>query len=149
MVMHGAMAERHLRTKLADLLGSVDIHDLRPFEAAVEELYATDVHFRDPMQEVRGRDAFIQVNRSLAKKSRSLRFEVTDTSGDDERFYLHWKLAMRPILGPELHVEGVSRFLAAGGRVVEHLDFWDLGELMASPLPGGRRLVHALCKPFV
>ncbi len=143
------MAERHLRTKIAQLLGSVDIHDLAPFEAAVEELYASDVLFRDPMQECRGRDKFVQVNRNLAKKARSLRFEVTDVSGDDERFYLHWVMTMKPVFGPELKVEGVSRFVASGGRVTEHLDFWDLGELMASPLPGGRRIVHTLCRPFV
>lgn len=143
------MAERHLRTKIAQLLGSLDIRNLEPFESAVEDLYASDVLFRDPMQECRGRDRFIQVNRNLAKKARALHFEVTDVSGDDERFYLHWVMTMKPNLGPELKVEGVSRFVASGGRVTEHLDFWDLGELMASPLPGGRRIVHTLCRPFV
>lgn len=149
MVMQLGMAERHLRTKIAQLLGSIDIHDLAPFETAVEDLYASDVWFRDPMQECRGRERFIQVNRSLAKKARALHFEVTDASGDDERFYLHWVMTMKPTLGPELRVEGVSRFAASGGRITEHHDFWDLGELMASPLPGGRRIVHALCRPFV
>lgn len=143
------MAERHLRSKIADLLQSIDIQNLQPFEAAVADLYASDVLFRDPMQETRGRDQFLQVNRSLAKKARALRFVVTDVSGDDERFYLHWTMTMKPTFGPQLEVEGVSRFVAQGGRVIEHLDFWDLGELMASPLPGGRRIVHALCRPFV
>jgi hypothetical protein len=32
--------------------------------------------------------------------------------------------------------------------VVEHVDYWDLGELLASPV-GGQALLHTLFRPFV
>lgn len=137
-----------LPARVADLLRAFDPRALAPFEARLRELYADDVVFRDPMQSSRGLEGFVGVNRRLAKMARELRFEVDPPTGDEACFYLHWTLHMRPRLGPRLAVEGVSRLRARAGRVFEHVDYWDLGELFASPV-GGQRLVHALFRPFV
>jgi ketosteroid isomerase-like protein len=137
-----------LRARLADAIVAVDLHDLGPFLDEVRALYADDVLFRDPMQTSRGLEAFLEVNRRLARMSRALRFDVTDATGDDALFYLHWTLHLTPRVGPTLKVQGVSRLRARDGRIFEHVDYWDLGELFASPF-GGQRLLHALFRPFV
>lgn len=137
-----------LPERLSRALSSFDVARLEPFLSALRDLYADDMTFRDPMQSCRGLDAFIALNRRLAKMAREIRFDVNDTTGDDSRFYLHWVLHMKPKLGPKVAVEGVSRIIAREGRIVEHVDFWDLGELIASPF-GGQRLVHTLFRPFV
>ncbi|HRG96721.1 MAG TPA: nuclear transport factor 2 family protein [Polyangiaceae bacterium] len=147
MALQGVMTST-LRSRLTEALVAVDLHDLAPFLAEVRALYADDVVFRDPMQSSRGLEAFLEVNRRLARMARTLRFDVTDATGDDELFYLHWTLHLTPRVGPSLKVEGVSRLRARDGRVFEHVDYWDLGELFASPV-GGQRLLHALFRPFV
>lgn len=136
-----------LPDRIAALLESFDVAKLEPFLREADELYADDVRFRDPMQAVTGRAAFREVNVGLAKNARSIRFVVHDVTGDDARFYLSWTMTMKPKLGPELALEGVSRMIGRDGRVIEHVDYWDLAELFATPI-GGRKLVHALMRPF-
>ena len=103
------------------------------------------------MQQAEGLSAFLDVNRRMGKGAKAVRFDVRDSTGDDRLFYLHWTMRFEPRLGPALSVEGVSRLRAEDGHIVEHIDYWDLGELFASALPGslGRKLVHLLFKPFV
>lgn len=143
------MAESPLREKLAHVLGSFDVRDREAFVQKLEPLYDDRVHFRDPMQEARGLPAFLDLNRRLGKGAKEVRFVVHDTSGDEALFYLHWTMTFVPKLGPSLDVEGVSRLTAERGRVTEHIDYWDLGELFFSAIPGGRKILHAIFKPFV
>ena len=142
------MTEELLRTKLSRALVSFDVTRLEPFLLEIDALCTEDMVFRDPMQTSRGRPAFLEVNRRLAKMARSIRFDVTDETGNDELFYLHWTMSLVPRFGPEMNVEGVSRLRGRTGRVFEHVDYWDLGELFASPL-GGQKLLHKLFRPFV
>jgi hypothetical protein len=142
------MTEELLRAKLSRALSSFDVNRLEPFLSEIDVLYTEDMVFRDPMQTSRGRPAFLEVNRRLAKMARSIRFDVTDETGNDELFYLQWTMHLVPRFGPEMGVEGVSRMRARAGRVFEHVDYWDLGELFASPI-GGQKLLHKLFRPFV
>ncbi len=140
-----------LREELSAVLHRFDVHHREPFLADIQRLYAPGVFFRDPMQQAEGLAAFLEVNRRMGKGAEQVRFQVRDSTGDDELFYLHWTMRFEPRLGPALSVEGVSRIRAEARLVVEHIDYWDLGELFASALPGtaGRKLLHLLFKPFV
>jgi len=111
-------------------------------------LYADDIVFRDPIQEVRGLDAFIAMNERLLKRMRSLSWMIETVRGDDEVVVLEWKMSGAPRLGPKLQVEGMTRARARNGRIFDHRDYWDLGELATSALPGGPRLLRALLSPF-
>jgi hypothetical protein len=130
------------------MLSALDLRAPEPFYAEVARLYADDMVFRDPMQTCRGKERFLAMNRKLVKMSRALRFDVSEVTGDASLFYIHWVMTMRPVLGPEVRVEGVSRLRGRDGLVIEHVDYWDLGELLASPV-GGQALLHTLFRPFV
>jgi hypothetical protein len=144
MTMHSTF----LRDQVADLLGTFDVARLEPFLTDVERFYAPDVYFKDPMQERRGITEFLEMNRGLARAARSIRFDVIDRIGDDERFALRWWMTMRPKFGPQVRIEGVSHLRGRGGLVIEHRDFWDVGELIACAIPGGQSVLRALYKPF-
>lgn len=115
----------------------------------LRELYADDVHFQDPIQTVRGLDAFIEMNRSLISKVRELSFEVTASAGSDEEMFLAWTMTFAPKHGPRVEVDGTSHVRTEHGKVVYHRDYWDIAGMFAGAIPGGRRLLSAILKPFV
>jgi limonene-1,2-epoxide hydrolase len=117
------------------------LEDLRP-------LYAGDVTFEDPVQKVEGVEAFLDVNRRLARKARELSFAIERVAGDDAEFFITWHMRLRPKLGPLFELDGVSHLRAEGGKVRYHRDYWDLAALFASAVPGGQRILRALLKPL-
>lgn len=110
--------------------------------------YAKDLVFRDPIQVVRGMADFLDMNRRLLGKMKTLEWEIVLAKGDDEHAILEWIMRGKPKFGPSVKVEGMTRALARDGLVYDHRDYWDLGELAASALPGGQKLLHALLSPF-
>lgn len=117
------------------------IHELLP-------LYSDDMVFRDPVQEVRGKGAFEALNRRLLKRMRTLDWTIRSSASSDGAVFLEWTMEGAPVIGPRLRVDGTSRFRMKDGLVTDHRDFWDLGELAASAVPGGQRMLHLLLRPF-
>jgi hypothetical protein len=137
------------------------LENLRPGDAAsVENLravYDTDVSFEDPIQKVRGVDEFIALNHRLFDRAKELVFTVESAAGTDEQIFLTWKMRCVPKLrvgrvpfgpGPTIHVDGATHLRAKNGRVVYHRDYWDLGEMFASAIPGGHTALRFLLKPL-
>jgi hypothetical protein len=123
----------------ADRLDSID---------ALEPLYDRDVEFRDPIQQLRGVDAFMEMNRRLIGRCREIAFTPTSVASRGDNIFLAWSMAARPRVGPRIAVEGVTHARALGGRVVVHRDFWDLGELVTSPVPFAQTALRWLLKPI-
>ncbi len=115
---------------------------------ALRPLYDPDVEFRDPIQALRGLDAFLAMNRRLLGRARELSFDVTSAGGSDAEIFLVWTMRATPRIGPRIAVDGVTHARTRGGLVVYHRDFWDLGELFASALPGGHTALRLLLKPL-
>lgn len=113
------------------------------------ELYAEDVVFRDPMQETRGKASFRDVCRSLADRSRELRFEVRSFAEAGGAGFIAWRMIFVPRVGPRMDVDGVTVLAIDGGKVTHHTDYWDFVDLAASSVPWGRGLVRRMMRPFV
>ena len=111
-------------------------------------LYDPGVVFRDPVQEVRGVEAFLALNRRLLRRMRRLEWRVDSARGDEKEAFLEWTMTGAPKLGPALELAGVSRVRARDGLIVDHRDYWDVGELLASAVPGGQRFLRALRAPL-
>ena len=137
----------NLATRLRDAL--VALTPERPDAIdALRAVYADDIHFRDPIQEIRGIDAFLAMNRRLLARMRTLEWIVVTAAGDDEEVFLEWTMRGRTKLGPTVSVDGMTRARGRGGKITDHRDYWDLGELLASSMPAGKRLLHALVSPL-
>jgi limonene-1,2-epoxide hydrolase len=128
------------------------LENLRPGdEASIENLravYDADVSFEDPIQKVRGIEPFIALNRRLLGRAKELVFKVETAAGTDEEIFMTWTMHCVPKLGPKIHVDGVTHLRAKNGLVVTHRDYWDLGEMFASAIPGGHTALRFLLKPL-
>jgi hypothetical protein len=107
-------------------------------------LYAPDIVFQDPIQIVRGIDAFMEMNEKLMSKLRSLEWTIVAVSGDDTTGIIEWSMHAKSKLGPSLTVDGVTRAHFHEGLVVDHRDYWDLSEMIASAVPGGTLVMGAV-----
>lgn len=116
--------------------------------APLEELYAYDMVFKDPIQEIHGLSDFLTMNRRLLGRMKSLTWDIHLVATAGEVVLLEWTMRGQPRFGPRVRVEGMTRAKTQGGTIVDHRDYWDLGELGASMVPGGQRVLGALLKPF-
>ncbi len=100
--------------------------------------FTEDVHFRDPLNDVHGREAARRVFRHMFEHTAMVRFEMLEIVGQGEIGYLRWRFhfRLRGDRSDREPVEGVSRVvLAADGRVREQLDYWDAAGGLYAQLP--------------
>ena len=116
--------------------------------SALHQLCAPQVRFRDPFNDVYGVEKLEKLFRKAFEDVEDLRFEVTDTAISGSVGYLRWNMSYRPKQSwagrDRWHIEGMTEVhFDAGGRVTQHLDYWDSGEIYQRvPLLGG--VVRAL-----
>lgn len=138
----------HLADRLIELFETVGPGDTATVDA-LRELYHPDVRFTDPVQQVQGRDAFLEANRRLARRCRELSFQIHDRATTHDQIFLTWTMRIAMRLGPRVEETGVTHIRCLDGLVIEHRDYWDIAALIGSAVPGGRRLLRAAFKPFV
>ncbi|WP_439580121.1 nuclear transport factor 2 family protein [Elioraea sp.] len=98
-------------------------------------LAAADVRFRDPFQEIRGRDAFEGMLRHVLATVSEPRFVVTDHALGLAAGYLRWRFTCRRGDTAQT-IEGMSEIaFTPDGLVASHLDHWDSGMQVYARLP--------------
>lgn len=117
------------------------VDELRPY-------YADDVHFQDPVQQVHSFEEFAALNVRLARRASELSFRIDRVTGDDDEFFVTWRMTLKPKVGPRFEVDGVSHLRTEDGKVRSHRDYWDLAELFASAIPGGRAMLALVLRPI-
>ena len=142
------MSNEALASRLVALFEAASPGDIATVDA-LTDLYDPEVRFTDPVQHADGRDAFLEANRRLVRRTRVLSFRIHDKAVTDENIFLTWTMHLALKLGPELVEQGVTHLRVANGKVVEHRDFWDITAFLSSAVPGGRRLLRAAFKRFV
>lgn len=134
---------RDVADKLCDVYASFD-RDAAQALAELERLYAVDVVFRDPLQTLTGREAFLAMNRRVLTRARRVRFEVTDKSAGADSLFLSWRMTYEPQRGPVIVFEGATHARVEASRIIEQRDYWDLLSSVALSLPVVRNLYTAL-----
>ena len=132
---------------LADALRDVYLAFERDGDAAITrlaELYDDDVVFRDPLQTLRGRAAFVAMNRRILARARRCSFEVSSVVAAKGSVFLAWTMIYEPHRGPTIVFEGATHARTYGGRVIEQRDYWDLLSSVAASLPVVRDLYASL-----
>lgn len=120
--------------------------------AAIPQLlahYHRDIHFRDPLQEQQGIDAFGRSTARFLKMARGLELDIEDAIDGGESGLLVWRMAFSPPLGPSLQVDGTSHLRTVDGAIRHQRDYWDLADSVVASVPGGRRLWRKLVEPLV
>jgi steroid Delta-isomerase len=103
----------------------------------LDRLYAPDVHFSDPFNDLRGRDAVKRVFAHMYKQVDSPRFEVTAAAGEGEGGFLGWSLHYVAHGKPQARCiqGGTWLHFNALGLVDRHQDHWDPVKELYSDLP--------------
>lgn len=91
-------------------------------------LVSEAVHFRDPFNDVRGRDALRHLLIDMFERAGRPEFKLDEISWQEtsRTAWLRWQFgAQLPVIG-QLDVEGCSRVrVNAEGLIDQHLDYWD------------------------
>ncbi|HVK64922.1 MAG TPA: nuclear transport factor 2 family protein [Polyangium sp.] len=116
--------------------------------ADLDALYAPDVRFVDPFNDVTGKDRFLRINENLFKRLREMRFDDLALVGEEPHFMLSWTATIEGPMGLTLTAPGVSEFRSESGVVVFHRDHWDVLSSMAASVPGVRMLYPRLTAMF-
>lgn len=99
--------------------------------AALGRLYAPDARFRDPFNDVTGREAVVAIYRHMYDQLDAPRFAVTRTVGrpGSAEWVLFWDFTFRfrrPLPRTPQTVAGCTLMLLdAQGRIALHQDYWD------------------------
>jgi len=102
----------------------------------LRELYHEQVHFEDPLQSVVGIEPFIEANRRLLRRARSLSIKFGTVSEQDGNLFAVWTMTLEPKVGPATVFEGVTHAVVREGLIVYQRDYWDLLSSAAEALPG-------------
>ena len=110
--------------------------------AEIPALYAPDARFRDPFNELQGRQAIAAVFAHMFEALDAPRFMVLEAFGDSAQGFVTWDFdfGTHGARGRRRRIHGSTHFrFDAQGRIALHRDYWDAaGELYETlPLLGG------------
>jgi steroid Delta-isomerase len=106
--------------------------------ARLPEVYATNVQFKDPFNEVSGVADVQRIFNHMFKTLEQPRFVVRDVLSEGDQCFLSWEMLfrLRRLDGKPQVIRGASHLVFdATGRVVLHRDYWDAAEELYEKLP--------------
>ncbi len=102
---------------------------------ALGDHVTADVRFKDPFNDVRGRDAMRRVFEHMFENVSDIRFTVHDMALDGTTCFMNWRFAGR-LGNREWAFDGASVItLGADGKVTCHVDHWDAAAAFYERLP--------------
>lgn len=106
----------------------------------LEELYDQQVHFQDPLTDVKGMSELISYYKHAYSKVKQIRFDFHEMhqAGDTVTGEWNMTLSVSGLNGGNPYtVHGVSvlTFSKDSGRVIRHRDYVDIGEMVYERVP--------------
>lgn len=105
----------------------------------LKNLYAEEILFIDPFHTLKGLDAFEHYFRQLYQNLNSIHFDFYETTYGADLFHQDWVMTYsHPRINHSRPVEvpGSSRIrLSDQGKIVEHQDYFDAGQMLYKQLP--------------
>ncbi|HEY3446957.1 MAG TPA: nuclear transport factor 2 family protein [Myxococcales bacterium] len=111
---------------------------------ALGSMYAETATFQDPLQKLVGRSALLAMNRRLAQRYKTMRFEVSRAAQAGDEIFLTWTME----LCSSVRFEGATHLELQDGLIVRHRDYWDVLGGFVDSIPVARVLYHAILKRF-
>ena len=106
--------------------------------ALLETIYDQDIHFVDPIHELRGFELLSTYFSGLYENLSQCDFEVNHFIQQGNEASLFWKMTYQHTKlnkGQPVIVFGTSHIKAKNGKVIYHRDFLDLGAMLYEQLP--------------
>lgn len=89
--------------------------------------YADDIYFRDTIQEIRGKEPFIEMTQRLTARSKDLKMQIVNIMMDGNIVFMEWEMTLSFKKYPSSVMYGSSRLtLNDEGKISEQRDYYDL-----------------------
>lgn len=107
-------------------------------DAQLRKLYAHDVHFKDPFNDVRGVEAVVRIFEHMFVQVDAPRFVVKSALIQGSEAFLTWDFlfTMKRFSKHSQCIRGATHIVFDGeGAVIVHRDYWDAAEELYEKLP--------------
>lgn len=104
----------------------------------VDDFYAKDALFRDPVGEIRGAAAIKAYYARLYENVLSIRFDFESEIVQGDEHVVTWVMTMRHKAiegGKEVSLPGASHIRFSNGKAVYHRDYFDMGAFVYEHIP--------------
>ena len=104
----------------------------------LDDFYAADVLFRDPVSEIRGVAGIKAYYAKMYENLVSIRFDFDKEVGQGDEIVAPWVMHMRHKGldgGKEIVVPGVTHIKFKNGKAVYHRDYFDMGAFVYEHVP--------------
>lgn len=111
---------QELWSKTYNTEGKPDWSHIIPF-------YHETIYFRDSIQQLRGKDTFVEMTERLTKRSKDLKMNLTNSVKHNNTVFIEWEMTIGFKKYPNSILFGASRLsLNEEGKIVEQRDYYDL-----------------------
>lgn len=103
----------------------------------IKELFSSNAYFKDPFNEVQGRDKITAIFRHMYQNLSQPSFESLNVCAQNNRAYIEWRFEFSMTeKQPKQHFVGLSRVeFNAQGQCQSHIDYWDSGPVVYQKIP--------------
>lgn len=102
------------------------------------EFYAEDIHFVDPIGELKGIGPMIDYYKNLYANVIEIRFDIHKETEDGNEKFATWTMHLKHKKvndGKEIVLDGVSHVRFENGKAVYHRDYFDPGPMIYEHVP--------------
>ena len=103
--------------------------------ASIDAVYASDAHFKDPFNDVVGVAHIRAIYAHMFDNLTDPAFEITQTIEQGLQAFVAWRFTFQ-WRGKAFDIPGCTQMtLNEQGRVVDHVDYWDVAQGLYEHLP--------------
>ncbi|BFM06273.1 nuclear transport factor 2 family protein [Halioxenophilus aromaticivorans] len=110
-------------------------------------LYHPDARFRDPVHDIRGHEQIERYFDDMAQAAQDCAFTLNEPVIRDDTVVVEWQMIFTSKnlnKGRPITVDGISRLRTENGLIVEHRDYYDLGQMLYENVPLLGRIIRWL-----
>lgn len=104
----------------------------------LSEIYCDDIQFSDPMHNINGIVELRKYFANLYSNVTHCQFDITDSFSVANNAFVYWSMHyVHPKLasGNTITVQGHSKLTFNGDKIIEHRDYFNVGELLYKHIP--------------
>jgi hypothetical protein len=111
---------KELWSKTYNTQGKPDWSHILPY-------YASNIYFRDSIQEIRGIEPFTAMTERLTARSKDLKMHLVNTMMEKNIVFMEWEMTLSFKKYPSSVLYGLSRLtINEEGKIAEQRDYYDL-----------------------
>ena len=111
---------KELWSKTYNTQGKPDWSHILPY-------YASNIYFRDSIQEIRGIEPFTAMTERLTARSKDLKMNLVNTMMGNNIVFMEWEMTLSFKKYPSSVLYGLSRLtINEEGKIAEQRDYYDL-----------------------